>query len=71
MNANSYNSQASQDRIAEQIRKFVKANSLIYLPPLFFGLTVTPYSAANYLRSRVLDFFKSPRPMVLATKAIF
>lgn len=30
-----------------------------------------PYSVATELRSRVLDFFKSPRPMVLALKAFF
>lgn len=53
------------------IKKYVKANSIIYLPPMFVGLSVTPYSAANQLRSKILDFFKSPRPIVLATKAIF
>jgi hypothetical protein len=30
-----------------------------------------PYSVATELRARVLDFFKSPRPMVLALKAFF
>jgi vesicle coat complex subunit len=65
------NPPATQERIADQIRRYVKGNSIIYLPPLFIGLSVTPYSTASYLRTRVLDFFKSPRPMVLAIKAFF
>jgi len=38
---------------------------------MFIGLTLSPYSAASLLRARVLDFFKSPRPMILAVKAFF
>lgn len=71
MEACSLNPPTTQDRIAEQILKYVKGNSIIYLPPLFIGLSVTSYSTATYLRSRVLELFKSPRPMILAVKAIF
>jgi hypothetical protein len=63
------NPEPTQDRIAEQVEKYVRENSFIYVQPLFIGLTMTPYSTASLLRARVLDFFKSPRPTVLALKA--
>lgn len=53
------------------MENFLKNNSLIYQPPVFMGLALTSYSAAHHLRTRIMDFFKSPRPMILAVKAFF
>lgn len=70
-NACSYNPPASQERIKDQIEKYVKRNSIISVLPMFIGLSLTPYSVTSQLRSKILDYFKSPRQMVLAVKAIF
>ena len=50
---------------------FIKNNSIIHQPPVFIGLALTQYSTVNHLRTRIMDFFKSPRPMILAVKAFF
>ena len=71
MEACQYNPPISQHKIAEQLSKYIRSNSLIHLPPVFIGLALTPYSTSTLLRARVLDFFKSPRPLLLAIKAFF
>ena len=50
---------------------YIRSNSIIHMPPYFIGLTLTPYSVASALRLKMHDYFKAPRPMVLAVKAFF
>lgn len=68
---NTINQPHVQDKIAEMIERYVRSNSVIHIQPLFIGLTLSPYSTAVLLKARVLDFFKSPRPLILAVKAFF
>ena len=71
MEACEYNPPPLSQKTAENAQKFIQDNSIINLPPLFIGLAMTQYSTANLLRARILDFFKSPRPLLLAVKAFF
>lgn len=68
---NTMNKPHYQDKVANILERYVRTNSIIHLQPLFIGLTLTPYSSADTLKARVLDFFKAPRPLILAIKAFF
>lgn len=69
--ANKLNTPEVQIRIEDQLKKFITANSIINMPSVFIGLAMTPESAVTRLKSKILDFFKSPRTIILSIKAFF